>query len=623
MRKHLTFIICLGLLLSANATFAQAPDVVLWGAVSGEGDFAGGLNGWTSNAISTGDDWVWEADATSNGAFGNGTIISPTASNGAMLFDADFMTTSVNPNPPQPYPIHEAELLSPIIDCSTMPTLSVKFNQVTRGLNGDTFFSYSTDGGVTFSIPINVNSDVDANVTSSNPNVKRFDMPNASGSSQVQLKFTADMDFYYWILDDVQLIEKPGNDLTLANGFVARATGYSMPQTSIDSIRFLADVANLGTNDQTNVVLSVEIIRDADGTVVFTANNNYGTMMTGDTVENQLFTDVYFPDTTLNSYTVTYTLSSDSVDIEPLNNTYTYKFEVVEDFFGKSSGFSSNVAPSANDAWSYGTSYFVKSGTDGMAEFPVTSVSFGASNPGDLAGEEVTILLEIPATGSIFDANDNNVIEKTERSVVAIGIYTFTGNEADDQVLEVPMIDFNTGGTYYLQANTNYSVVAKFAPISPTARFFMLCTRGAEFNYGAADYAAGLSGLERYGQLIDVGNSEDYSVFGFASIIPLIDLNFAQLLISTESVALTDNALTVFPNPATEFITASIELEEMTANAEIAIYNVSGQVMETRNLSNVQNEQVLFNLNGYTSGTYFMSIVTDAGHTIKRFIVSK
>jgi hypothetical protein len=88
-------------------------------------------------------------------------------------------------------------------------------------------------------------------------------------------------------------------------------------------------------------------------------------------------------------------------------------------------------------------------------------------------------------------------------------------------------------------------------------------------------------------------------------------------------VALTDNALTVFPNPATEFITASIELEEMTANAEIAIYNVSGQVMETRNLSNVQNEQVLFNLNGYTSGTYFMSIVTDAGHTIKRFIVSK
>jgi hypothetical protein len=151
----------------------------------------------------------------------------------------------------------------------------------------------------------------------------------------------------------------------------------------------------------------------------------------------------------------------------------------------------------------------------------------------------------------------------------------------------------------------------------------MLCTRGAEFNYGAADYAAGLSGLERYGQLLDVGNSEDYSVFGFASIIPLIDLNFAQLLISTESVALTDNALTVFPNPATEFITASIELEEMTANAEIAIYNVSGQVMETRNLSNVQNEQVSFNLNGYTSGTYFMSIVTDAGHTIKRFIVSK
>jgi len=609
-----------------NYVDPNAPvDVVLWGGVSGEGDFAGGLNGWTSNAISTGDDWIWEADAAANGAFRTTAITSPTASNGAMLFDADFMTTSVNPSPTSPYPVHAAELISPIIDCSNMPELSVKFYQSYDALNGDCLFSYSIDGGNTFTTPINVNADIAGNATTAAPSIKRYFLAGASGSAQVQLKFTADMDFYNWIIDDVQLIEKEGNNLVLANNFIARAPIYSMPQSSIDSIRFLADVANVGVNDQSNVVLSVDVVRNSDNVSVFSATNSYGSMMSGDTIENKAFSMVYFPDTTLDSYTVTYTLSSDSTDALPGDNTFSYEFEVVADFHDKTPGSTRNITPSASNAWTYGTSYYVANGSDGLTvEYPVTAVSFGASNPAELAGESVTIFIEKPITGTILDANGSGAIEQNEREIVAFGTYTFTGNEAASSVLNVAVEDFNTGNPYMLESNTNYSVVVNFVPSNTTVQFRMLAAQGATLNYQAADFAAGVNGVERYAEILDVGNSGNYGLAGFVgNPVPFVRLNFAENLISTNNLKLADNALTVFPNPADEFITATIELEQMAANAQIAIYNVSGQIIETRNLSNVTNERVLFDLDGYSSGTYFISVATEAGNTIKRFIVSK
>ncbi|NJN77508.1 MAG: T9SS type A sorting domain-containing protein [Saprospiraceae bacterium] len=446
------------------------------------------------------------------------------------------------------------------------------------------------------------------------------------------MKFNADMDFYNWILDDVQLIKKEGNNLVLANNFIARAPIYSMPQIAIDSVRFLADVANVGANDQTNVALSVNVVRNSDNASVFTATNSYGMMMAGDTVENKAFSAVFFPDTTLASYTVTYTLASDSTDALPGDNTFSYQFEVVDDFFDKTAGFTRNITPSANNAWTYGTSYYVNSGvlingTNNLDTLhrAVTAVSFGASNPTELAGESVTIFLEKPITGSVLDANGSGAIEQAERTIVAFGTYTFTGSEAANAILNVAMEDFNTGKVYELQSNTNYALVVNFVPNNATVDFRMLAAQGASLNYSAADFAAAQNGVERYSELLDVGNSGDYGTNGFVgSPVPFVRLNVAEYFTtSANDVKLEENALTVFPNPADEFITATITLEEMSANAKLTIFNVNGQIVETRNLSNVKNEQVLFDLDAYASGTYLISIDTEFGHSIKRFIVSK
>ncbi len=609
-----------------------AVDVVLWGNVTGQGDFAGGLNSWTSSANVATDNWIWDANASANGAFRTNAIASPTASNGAALFDADFMTTSVNPTPSSPYPVHVADLLSPIIDCSTMPELSVKFYQSYEALNGDTYFSYSIDGGTTFSTPINVNADIAGNAGTPSPSIKRYFLAGASGSSQVQLKFTADMDFYNWIIDDVQLIEKEGNNLTLANGFIAIAPSYAMPKSSVDTLRFLADVANLGTNTQNNVVLSVNVKRDSDNVSVFSATNVYGTMMSGDTIENQAFSTTFVPDTIVESYTVTYTLSSDSTDALPVDNSFSYQFEVVEDYFDKTPGSTRNITPSGGNAWTYGTSYHVFEGTiiDGVANLDtlhrfVTSVGFGVSNATALAGESVTIFIEKPIAGDILDADNNGIVAQAERQIVGFGTYTFNGNEPATALINVPIEDFSTSDVYNLESNTTYSVVVNFVPSNTTVQLRLLAAQGAALNYNAADFAAAQNGVERYSELLDVGNSGDYSTAGFVgNPVPVVRLNFAEMFTTTTSdVKLAEDALTIFPNPADVFITATIKLEEMVENATFTIYNINGQVIETRNLSNVTNEQVLFDLEGYTSGVYFMSVDTEAGHSVKRFVVKK
>ena len=82
--------------------------------------------------------------------------------------------------------------------------------------------------------------------------------------------------------------------------------------------------------------------------------------------------------------------------------------------------------------------------------------------------------------------------------------------------------------------------------------------------------------------------------------------------------------LTVFPNPVSEYVTALFDLETITKNAKITIYDIHGQIMETRHLNNIRKEQVQFNLGTiYGSGVYLMQIDTDFGQTTKPFIVEK
>ncbi len=611
-------------------------DPTVWGPE----DFANGLAGntasgpWTTVGVldSVLDQWVFEADATANGAFRTNTITSPTSFNGCMLYDADDKTTSIDPSPAgPPYPQHTGTLESPIIDATNFPPVSVKFYQAYEALNGDTYFDYSLDGGTTWELAggansangLNVNEDIAANDGTPSPDFKKIFLPGASGSSQLVLKFTADMDFYNWMIDDVELVETERHNLRITD-FVALPPSINFPVDQGDDVYFLADIENIGADAQTNVNLNVTVT-DAGGAVVYNQDLAYGTITSDSLAENQLFPMAWTPDaSTPTTYTATYTLTADSTDFDAADNTFSYTLNIVDSVFSKNTGITGGVSPADDDSYTYGTVFYANNAADnGMDPAPnpyyVPSMQFGCSNVSDMIGRSVDIYLY---EWDDIDGDLQIGALGTELFIRTLQTYTFTGGETDDTYITVPMEDFNNpGDPYYLQANTNYVLAVQYAAAAPGETFFISVSR--DYDYRAADLAFETANVTpRYRQALDVGNTGDLNGQFGGAVVPALQMTVLKDVTSTEEVSiLPSNALKVFPSPATDFINVDLDFEEMAEDVTISVYDIKGQLLQTKQMSNVIQDRVNFDVSNYAAGKYLVSIVADNGISSKFFTV--
>jgi hypothetical protein len=618
MNKTFTKLSFLILLIAVNIQ-AVAQNVI-WSE-----DFSGTdiPSTWTNIDVSGQVTTVWEYSTTGPYFNNQPTFASPTAGNGFVIFDSDAVG-----NLPVP---HDVRLTTDAIDCSTLTTVIAKFsNQYAYYSTGGISIAelgVSTDGTTFSYYPIL--TAIAQNDLSHAETIQEVDISVvAAGQSTVYLQFRwRGIWEYAWRIDDIQIQDAftplSPDDLAIANDFYAIAPSYKMPQNQIDTIRFLADVANIGANVQNNVVLSVEVERDIDNVIVFSKSINLGTLNSLDTIENILFTDTYFPPNTLGTYTATYNVSSVS-DNNPANNTATFTFEVVEDEFAKAPAATVGIAPEGNNNWTTGTHYYVHNGSQINGSDTVTryanAVAFRIANiigNQSIIGESVDVFLE-----KGFDADYNGLIESSERTTVAIGNHTFTSADHNEEII-VPLSNVSGGNPIYeLEDNTHYLVTVKYA--APASSENMLLLMNDELNYNAANYAAELAGQERHHFILDIGNTGDYDyVFNFTgNPVPLINLQTSVVsTVSTADIKLEQAALTLFPNPAKMFVTATIDLPKTAENVELTIFNIQGQIMTTRYLRNIQKEQIQFDLSDFTSGTYMMSIDTNLGHTVQRFVV--
>ncbi len=185
----------------------------LWGNVKGQGDFNEGLNGWTTfNPDTCTAVFVWEPDGKAddgvdidgNGALG---ILSPTIGNGAAVFDADYYDSGGIEFGMGPCPGYQgAYLISPTIDLSEAKgPLFLKFNQYYSNLASATWVGYSSNGGNDWSwIPVNTGLGHDI---TERDDVQVIHLAGATGSSQFQVGFYIHAYYYFWIVDDVQVLE--------------------------------------------------------------------------------------------------------------------------------------------------------------------------------------------------------------------------------------------------------------------------------------------------------------------------------------------------------------------------------------------------------------------------------
>ncbi len=604
---------------------------VIWGGNPGEGDFGGGLNNWEINNISCGngaqefDLWRWSEDGSVQGAFGNNVINAPTTCNGSMAFATDFYDNNGDSGNLGGGPCtapQEGELISPLIDLSTTSVagVSLEFFQVTRQFQSSYFVGFSTDNGNTWT-EIEINQDLVVNA-SPTQSVVRLPLPGVVGSAQVRVKFRYEANYYYWVIDDVRLVEQEANNIQVNDNFYAVAQNAATPLSMVEPINFLADISNVGASTQTGVNLNMTILK-SDNSVAFDADLPYGNVNGNSIVENVPFTASYTPDA-IDAYAATYAITSNEVDFDDSNNELSFEFIVTDSTWAKELGQTRIVVPAASNwtapephTWAYGNHYATPD--LGSAEFYATSISFAidaTQGAGEAAGQTPLLVLY-----QWTDTNNDGNVQDIERSFLAFGSYLVEGTETEDDIITVPFEE-----PVLLESNTHYIAMLEYT--APDDQIDLWLGASEAYNYNAMIFLNGpdILGRPRFGSMLAIGDlsTAEFSSTGFGTdIVPIVRLNVSGDPVGTKDPLAGNNVIDVYPNPVQDILNVNFDLEETAQNLSIRIMDVTGKVVMERQYSQVKKNNIEFNVKQLAAGTYNVQLTSENGTTSRRFIVAK
>jgi hypothetical protein len=606
---------------------------IVWGKTLGQGDFNGGLNGWKVRSLSCARGsvpanlWLWNATGTARGGCGGTTITSPTQCNGAMVFESDYLDTkgagcggAAQGTGTCPAP-QTGELISPVIKPARKAAgYSVKFYQEVRHFAGSSYYiGWSKNGGRTWD-SVAVNTDIAVN-SSNNDNYTVVPLIGSGSADSLVLKFRYTGNYYYWLVDDVLLLEQESNNLKV-NSFFAVPPNAATPLSQVEPIGFLADIANVGAKAQTKVKLKMTISNASSNAVVYKDSLAYNTVAGNTVVENVPFAKEYTP-TARGGYVGIYSISADSADYNPADNADGFVYVITDTTFAKEFGATRLTNPAASNwtagdphAAAYGNGYFVPKGKGTY----MRSVSFGIGNASALKDQPLLITLY-----EWKDANNDGDIQPAERVSVATRIYIVSGTETAAQIITTRFPE--PGDPFVeLKDNTYYVLMVEYIPAG-SQTLDLQYPQSDEVDYSGTAFYGELKSKRRYASFTGLGGDltkEDYGSVGFGrNFSYVVRMNVGAKPTGTNDLPLISNEFTVYPNPTSETLNLQLLLKDVSKEAVVRIMDMSGRIMSERYLGSVQRESVQFSVESFTSGTYIMQVTTDKGVGFKRFVVAK
>lgn len=602
--QNFTKIITLAAVLSL--TFgAQAQDVI-W-----EYDFSDGAAAfeadWTQGGTNDGSEpWRWSDDPGLINFGGQPDFGSATASNGYVYFNSD-----ANGNNS-----HDVTITSPAIDCSMADVVYLTAE------NQYSFFSPATISIAEVGVSTNgtdftyyqIHTDVAQNDLSFAVSPIIVELPEAANQPEVYVQFRWQGFFEYtWKIDDVKLVDgdpRPANDMRV-NQFHAIAPNADIPASQVGPFGFIADVQNLGNEEQLNATLTITI--NDGSTDVFTDEITYGMIGVDSVAENVFFPSEFTPAAEPGTeYTGTYSLELDGADgdANPNDNVQQFAFRVTDTLFAKDPGTGLYATQPADDNnYRFGNVYYVPNGNGLTAG----SISFWIGNPEDLVGDIVTIFLsKWPG-----DTNMDFMANEDEYEIIGFASYEVTGDE--DGLITQAVKGF-AGEDIELEDDMYYIAAIEYN--SDTDNFTVVS--------GDADYLAmnfyqdSVGNKDQYAVALDVSNTGDYSLVGFGlDVIPVVRFSISGDMINNvqQPSLLAEHTLHVFPTVANEVVWAEIALDAPADRLNLSIVSTQGQVISHRTLSNLRTERIQFDVSQLPAGHYFLRLETAEGIRTKYFSV--
>ncbi|MEZ4953416.1 MAG: T9SS type A sorting domain-containing protein [Saprospiraceae bacterium] len=557
----------------------------IWGMAPTEGDFLGGLNGWTVPFVFN-CSWVWSEngllDTQDNDTLADLYNCSCTASDGAMVMDALC-------NFPDPTP-SLTELISPVINLSSADPnkrKGVRFTQA--GLIGNnagndlplTSLMVSIDGGLNFIDTVFLN----LTEPFQKPFCKTKTVPlpwEANIADELVFKFVFSGNSYFWIIDDVRVVELYENDLQVSEDFFAVAPNYSIAASMIEPMEFIAEVKNVGNARQEVTNLFVEIFNDFNHESVFKDTLFIGVLEPGEASETIAFSKKFIPKQGF-AYTGYYTVLSENVDENKRDNMASFQFKTTGnvlskniDRFSISSGF---TPESQNLRYEIGNCFFIPPNTN----LEAVAVTFALANAKQIADEPTNVRINlyqwknVAGTGDIngdYLANDNEYVKLAEET------YTL----ADNTLLMWDTINVTFSSPVTLDDSCYYfATVEYYDPAIFNGHVIPFFISGSEeINYNAMFYQSESTELPRYVSMLRLFGSPDFQVNGWGLMrVPFVQLkvDFSTAVNDPEEEPISFN---LYPNPSAGQIYLSLADDQNRGKIAYEIYDICGRLVLAR-----------------------------------------
>lgn len=583
------------------------------GGVIWSEDFAGGFPaGWSVTDVSGICPWVYSLDGSWGNFSQGGTtaggppISSTTGSNGFLIVDPD---SANHFNFGQPsgstYQYLDSYFTTDAIDLSGNFDVILEFEQHFRFNNApDLEVQVSNDSinWTTWTVQGNTN----ANDASPDPELISINISAvAGGQSTVYLRFGWSARVYYWMIDDIRIVQVPDYNHSLLFSLITHTgDGYEyarIPQNQLPADLTLGVYAqNVGVLDQTNMVLSAEV-RDAASALVMSTSQAFPVVAQNDTaiMENMEPATPLVPGLYDASFLVT--SDQDSLDQDLSDDVDDRVFEITSPTDGLYGLDGIDVYPNPV-LTTLGTNSFAD-GADGFMIFAFMRIV----NSATFEGAEVIISQNsVPGGEAIFSIHN-------AADVNAGDVFTIVAESPIIEVTQQHVNEQRIGGAF--------TTPATLAP---------------------GDYFLGVT-LNSFGNQSDIIVLDDETVPqpGDAGLIyisfnaqpgPYTNGNAPALRLSMDPTVGINDVEEVdgvglgqsFPNPTSDITTIPYDLKE-SANVTLEVVDLSGKVI----LSLVEGRrpagahQIQIDMEELSAGTYFYTLIADDVKLTKRMMVAK
>ena len=601
-------------------------DHVVWGAQTGQGGFNGNLNGWTVTNLQDTCKWVWDSlglvyfpDSNPKADFWGCSL---TQSNGVALMNPTFCVSGGGPSPAS-----RSSLFSPVIDLSAVQAgtpLAVRFYQsvMVGNVESDqlpvTSVMVSIDGGVSYLDSIDANPALPF----SRPfcGETTIGLPiEVAGHSNVKIVFTFAGSTFFWMVDDVRVVERWSNDLRINPGFSAVSPNAVTPASQLLELGFLAEVENFGSlsQDFTNLCVTIE---DEAQSEVFADTLFLGSMAPGQKIYDTAFQKKFLPPLLPGVYSCHYRVAAGMPDEAPCDNRFDWKFEVSENTFAKDNGICSIdgfFAPSEGIKYEIGNCYFIQNGSDYCA----TSVGFAFRNAPLLQGKNLKVNLYKWKTAATYgDENGDTIANENEFENIAFSAYAVTGDENGEIVVvplhvDIPCVPLEDSTYYFVTVNYDEPAIV----MGQEVPFFIGASEHVD--YTAMFWLSYQLGLPQYASMLRLDNENDFKANGWAlQRIPVIRLYLGHVTAVSEKKAILQ-PLKVFPNPARQ--TVFVQWDESYHPPEIwvEIVDICGRLVASRHLQNAIVSQLPIDVSDLSNGSYILRVISEDSLRTGKFII--